>query len=463
MPPSVLATPIIPFLPHAARGPPNPPPSRDEEDKDAIRGPPPLRRATSSGPPMRGDDLRAFAKLNPVERDYVRNLKRKDRTGIVRVLTSHDAKRTREGAEAPLRIRVLRSDLDEATRLRIFEELQIGPCAKYIQWVRRAVQLPLKVLCPPVDPMHMPVGTAVGRARKTMDECITGHDAAKVEILKLVCQLQSGGTGVAAYSIGLEGPPGTGKTHLVRTALAKALGRPLVSIPLGGATDSSYLLGNLYTYEGSKEGRLAGGLIEASCCNPIVHFDEVDKISTTERGAEIASVLIHLIDPSANSSLRDRYFHGIDLDFSKCLFVFTYNDPAKVNPILLDRIKRVPISAPTDAERAAIVRDHILPRIQTRINSSLPLSGEATRDLLARASGGMRGVEKEVEHVLTSAQLCVACGCEDGSLAGLTTPCKAVLDAKNCVTSEFARHSLARLAATSSPGDVGPPPAGMYN
>ena len=81
--------------------------------------------------------------------------------------------------------------------------------------------------------------------------------------------------------------------------------------------------------------------MESGCCNPIIYFDEVDKISSTERGADISSTLIHLIDPTTSKTLRDRYFHGIDLDFSRCTFVFSYNDPSKVNPILLDHPRPV--------------------------------------------------------------------------------------------------------------------------
>ena len=101
--------------------------------------------------------------------------------------------------------------------------------------------------------------------------------------------------------------PPSGKTHFARAALAAALERPMISIPLGGATDVSYLLGSIYVYEGSREGRLAAALVEAKCCNPIIFFDEVDKVSSTDRGAEIISVLIHLVDPTANSAMRDRW------------------------------------------------------------------------------------------------------------------------------------------------------------
>ena len=252
------------------------------------------------------------------------------------------------------------------------------------------------------------VADAVRTARARMDETTSGHDEAKREVLKLVCQERCGGAGSGAYSSGWEGPPGTGKTHFVRTGLARALGRPFVSIPLGGATDVSYLLGSLYTYEGAKEGRLAAALMETGCVDPIVYFDEVDKVSQTERGQEIIATLIHLVDPSANTALRDRYFHDIDLDFSKCTFVFSYNDASLVSPVLLDRVRRIGVQPPTPDERERILERHLLPRVQARLNTDVALSEDA-RDALLAAPGdgaGMRGTEKALDAVLAAAQLC---------------------------------------------------------
>lgn len=396
-------------------------------------------------------------RLSPPEREYVRTLKRRDRNSLVRIL-GEGHKRSKTCSDTPIRIQVLQSSLPEHVKFTIFNDLRGGACDKYVQWVRRAIQLPMGVVHAGADPLHMPLAASILRAKAAMDAAITGHDAAKCEILKLVCQRRFGG-GASAYSLGFEGPPGTGKTHMVRNAIVPALGRPLVSIPLGGATDVSYLLGSIYTYEGSREGRLAAALVESKCCNPIIHLDEVDKISTTDRGNEIVAALIHLVDPSANASLRDRYFHGIDLDYSKCTFVFSYNDASKVNPILLDRIKRIQIAAPTDAERAEIVRAHLVPRIKARLGTSLDLAPEAIEAILARAGGGgMRGVEKELDHVLAAAQLCVECGSHDGHLVGASKRTK-VLCEDGRITSAFAHECLATTSKHEV--DTAPPPS-MY-
>lgn len=378
------------------------------------------------------DDL---ALLFPNERDYVVRMKRKDRLRIGYMITT---KRFR-AQEQPLRIQLLQSRLPDDAKLRIFDELGHRPCDKYTNWARQLIQLPLGVRCQVLAP---DVTAAVAAAKKTMDDSVTGHEDAKREILKLVCQSHVTGSCASNYSLGFEGPPGTGKTHFVKTALAPALGRPMVSIPLGGANDVAYLLGHLYAYEGSREGRLANALIETGCSNPIIYFDEVDKISATERGTEISSVLIHLVDPTANKALRDRYFHGVDIDFSHCTFIFSYNDPSLVSPVLLDRIKRIKMPAPSEAEQRTIVRDHLVHRVQKRLHSTVELSDGAV-DMVLRNTApgqGMRGAEQDVDHLLASAQLALKCR---GAIAGVDAETD-VCDEGGCISASFAQRMLSK-------------------
>ena len=390
----------------------------------------------------------ALDTLNSFEREYVRGLRKRERVDVTRMLGQAERKRS----AVPLRIQVLQSQLPATVRMSIFDELRGCANDKYVQWVRRALRLPLGVRTPTAIE---DVAEAVTSAKRTLDECVTGHSEAKREVLKLVCQAKAG-TQAGNYAIGLEGPPGTGKTHFARTAVAQALGRPLVCIPLGGASDASYLLGSVYTYEGSKEGRLATALVESKCCDPVIYFDEVDKIAASERGAEITAVLIHLIDPSQNTALRDKYFHGIDIDYSHCTFVFAYNDPTRVSPVLLDRIKRVPMPAPSAEDRTAIVCAHMQPRAQARLGTALELSADAVARVLrvGTCADGMRGAERALDHVLSAAQLCTLCG-DDGALAG--APGIAVCDAHG-VSGEFADAVL-----HSDMPEAAPPPPGMYS
>ena len=177
-------------------------------------------------------------------------------------------------------------------------------------------------------------------AQKTLDEAVYGLNDAKMQIMQMLGQLLTNPKAIGT-AIAIHGPPGTGKTSLVKEGISKILNRPFAFIALGGATDSSFLEGHSYTYEGSTWGKIVQILIDSKCMNPVIYFDELDKISDTPRGEEIAGILTHLTDTSQNSQFHDKYFAEINFDLSKCLFIFSYNDESKVNPILKDRMYRI--------------------------------------------------------------------------------------------------------------------------
>ena len=129
------------------------------------------------------------------------------------------------------------------------------------------------------------------------------------------------------------GPMGNGKTTLVKEGIAKMINRPFEFIILGGATDSCYLDGHSYTYEGSIPGKIVDIVKKAKCMNPVIYFDELDKVSETPKGEEIINLLIHLTDFSQNDHFIDKYYNNIPIDLSKALFIFSLNDLEKVNPI----------------------------------------------------------------------------------------------------------------------------------
>ena len=124
----------------------------------------------------------------------------------------------------------------------------------------------------------------------------------------------------------------THNTSIVKDGISKILGREFAFIALGGNGDSSYLEGHSYTYEGSMWGKIVQIIIESKCMNPVIYFDELDKISDSSRGEEITNILTHLTDTTQNNQFHDKYFSEIEFDLSKCLFIFSYNDASKVNP-----------------------------------------------------------------------------------------------------------------------------------
>ena len=344
-----------------------------------------------------------MAILNDGERKYVKGLKRKERGDMTRILVNPTSK------VVPIRVRVMLSKLPDPIKSQMFHQLSISITDKYLQWCLKMLQVPIGVFHTPSSACG-DIQKSLHRAKEAMDEVIVGQDVAKREVLKIVHQsLMNPRETPTAYSLGLEGKPGCGKTQFVQRAMRAALKRPVVSIPLGGASDgSAYLWGHNYSYEGSKEGRLVAGLIEAGCCNPIVHFDEVDKVFDRDKGGnEIISSLIHLVDPSANSHLRDRYLHGLDIDFSKCIFVFSYNDANKINPVLLNRMRRVEFETPSVNQKKRIVTEQLIPRAQKRLRTSISMEDSAIDFLVQFNEGdhGLRDVEKGIDHVLSCASL----------------------------------------------------------
>jgi ATP-dependent Lon protease len=206
----------------------------------------------------------------------------------------------------------------------------------------------------------------MANAQKTLDEAVYGLNDAKMQIMQMLGQLITNPQAIGS-AIAIHGPPGTGKTSLVKEGISKILNRPFAFIALGGATDSSFLEGHGYTYEGSTWGKIVQILIDSKCMNPVIYFDELDKISDTPKGEEIAGILTHLTDTSQNTQFHDKYFAEIDFDLSKCLFIFSYNDESKVNPILKDRMYRIQTKGYNQKQKTVIANNYLLPRIREQV------------------------------------------------------------------------------------------------
>lgn len=206
------------------------------------------------------------------------------------------------------------------------------------------------------------VSSFLNGLQSAMDNAAHGHDEAKRQIIQMMGQ-QIRNPKSKGNMLGIYGPPGNGKTSLIKEGIAKAMDKPFIFISLGGATDSSFLEGHSYTYEGSIYGRIANGLINAKCMDPIIYFDELDKISKSHKGDEITNMLVHLTDPVQNSHFRDKYFHGIDIDLSRATMIFSFNDPSNVNPILMDRITTVETKFLMITQKLNIAQNYLLPEM----------------------------------------------------------------------------------------------------
>ena len=220
------------------------------------------------------------------------------------------------------------------------------------------------------------------------NDSIYGHTHAKNQMLKIISQWMTGEQN--GYCFGFEGPPGVGKTSLAKQGLANCLkdennvNRPFSFIALGGSSNGSSLEGHSYTYVNSSWGKIVDILMESKCMNPIIYIDELDKVSKTEQGREIIGILTHLIDTTQNDIFQDKYFSGIELDLSKALFIFSYNDPDAIDKILLDRIHRIKFDHLSLNDKIVIVDKHILPEINTKMgfNNTVILSKDITKFII---------------------------------------------------------------------------------
>jgi ATP-dependent Lon protease len=203
-------------------------------------------------------------------------------------------------------------------------------------------------------------------AQKTLNSAVYGLNDAKMQIMQMLGNLIANPNSIGS-SIAICGPPGTGKTSLIKEGISKILNRPFAFIALGGASDGSHLEGHSYTYEGSTWGKIVQILIDSKCMNPVIYFDELDKISDSPKGEEIAGILTHLTDTSQNSQFHDKYFSEIDFDLSKCLFIFSYNDESKVNPILKDRMYRIQTVGYNQKQKTIISNNYLLPKIREQV------------------------------------------------------------------------------------------------
>jgi endopeptidase La len=215
------------------------------------------------------------------------------------------------------------------------------------------------------------VQNKVSTVTTTLDKAIYGHNSAKRQIERIIAQWINGEN--TGYCLGFEGPPGIGKTSLAKKGIANCLkddndeSRPFSFIAIGGSCNASTIDGHNYTYVGSTWGKIVDILMEAKCMNPIIFIDELDKVSKSDQGKEIIGVLTHLTDYTQNDSFQDKYFTGIDLDLSKVLFIFSYNDVSAIDKILLDRIHRIKFDVITNDDKIIITNKYILPELYKKM------------------------------------------------------------------------------------------------
>ena len=197
--------------------------------------------------------------------------------------------------------------------------------------------------------------------REKLDETVFGQENVKEYLMEMIIK-KIVNDKIQGQCAALCGPPGIGKTSIIQDGLSRALDRPCISISLAGAKDVSVLTGHSFTYEGSRPGRIVEALVQANCMNPIIFFDEVDKIDSKDVGLSVIYKLIEIIDYSQNHSFEDSYFSGIPIDLSKVTFIFSLNSMKNINYILLNRIEMIQVKGFDKNEKLKIARNYLIPQ-----------------------------------------------------------------------------------------------------
>ena len=281
-----------------------------------------------------------------------------------------------------------------------------GEYFKHRAWLEKVTSLPLGIYKEiPVKVGDGPdtCGVFMERARKCLAEAIYGQEEAKLQVLQFIAS-KIANPDARGMSLLLTGPPGIGKTSLIKNGIAKALNWPFQFISLGGDSDASTYTGHQLVYEGSHCGKIVNSLILAKSMSMILMFDEVDKISSTAKGEEIQNLLVHLTDPVQNGEFEDKYLSGVPLDLSKVMFTFSANDLEKIDRVLLDRMSVLQLQGYSKADKIAIAENFLLPAAlkEVHLDEKVGIGRDVLEHIMeeyAKDEKGVRELKRCVEQI----------------------------------------------------------------
>lgn len=235
------------------------------------------------------------------------------------------------------------------------------------------------------------------RAEKILNDDHYGLKKVKERFIEMLA-VKARTNDVRGQIICLVGPPGVGKTSIVRS-VASSMGRKYVRLSLGGVSDEAEIRGHRKTYVGAMPGRIVNALITAKTYNPIILLDEIDKLGRDYKG-DPASAMLEVLDPEQNFAFRDNFME-FPIDLSKVLFITTANDVSTIPQPLYDRMEIIELTSYTPEEKFMIAKNHLIKKqanMHGLTGRSLRWNDDAIRFLIESYTreAGVRRLEQTI-------------------------------------------------------------------
>lgn len=299
----------------------------------------------------------------------------------------------------------------------------------------------------------------IENARKILDEDHYGLEKIKERILEFLAVRQLTDEKREPI-ICLVGPPGVGKTSIVKS-IARALNRKYVRMSLGGIRDEAEIRGHRKTYVGAMPGRIISNIRIAGTMNPVFLLDEIDKLASDFKG-DPSSALLEVLDPEQNNAFRDNYLE-IPFDLSKVIFITTANNPDAIPAPLYDRMEIIEMSGYTPEEKLQIAKKHLIGKQLKAHGISedrLSFTDDGIEKIIYSYTreSGVRGLEKEIANVMRKVAVKIVSGAAQDKIVVTKDNVKEFLGVEKYLENEKPEHSevgaATGLAWTAVGGEI---------
>lgn len=299
----------------------------------------------------------------------------------------------------------------------------------------------------------------IENARKILDEDHYGLEKIKERILEFLAVKQLTDEKREPI-ICLVGPPGVGKTSIVKS-IARALNRKYVRMSLGGIRDEAEIRGHRKTYVGAMPGRIISNIRIAGTMNPVFLLDEIDKLASDFKG-DPSSALLEVLDPEQNNAFRDNYLE-IPFDLSKVIFITTANNPDAIPAPLYDRMEIIEMSGYTPEEKLQIAKKHLIGKQLKAHGISedrLSFTDDGIEKIIYSYTreSGVRGLEKEIANVMRKVAVKIVSGEAQDKIVVTKDNVKEYLGVEKYLENEKPEHSevgaATGLAWTAVGGEI---------